>query len=147
MKGREIAMLITIGVLLYVNVYLESETPTEYSPLPAVLVSASDSTTEEKEWKNAADTQITSEKAGTSRLRVRVELKGAAKNPTEHAAFLVNQESWIDGKDGWLYYRNMLKENETADPICLRGYLDRQGAKDKVYAALICEWESVDIPA
>ena len=147
MKGREIAMLITIGVLLYVNVYLESETPTEYSPLPAVLVSASGSGTEEKEWKDAADTQIISETAGTARLRVRVELKGAAKDSAEHAAFLVNQESWIDGKDGWLYYRNMLKENEAADPICLKGYLDRQGTKEKVYAALTCEWEPVDRPA
>ena len=147
MKGREMAMLITIGVLLYVNVCLESETPTEYSPLPTVLVSASGSTTEEKEWKDAADTQIVSETAGTSRVRVRVELKGTAKDSAEHAAFLVNQESWIDGKDGWLYYRDMLKEHEVADPICLKGYLDRQGTEDKVYAALICEWEPVDRPA
>ena len=142
-RGKECAMLVTIGILLYVNVCLEMEKPTEYSPLPVIL--KDDASSETKEWADAADAMITSRKEGSCRLRVRVEFKGkSAQDANGHAAFIVNKKSWIDGKDGWLYYRDMLQKDETADPICLKGYLDRQGSQEKVYATLVCEWQPAD---
>lgn len=142
-KGKECAMLVTIGILLYVNVCLETEKPTGYSPLPVIL--KDDTASEAKEWADAADTTITSQKEGSCRLRVRVEFEGTkAGEAKEHAAFIVNKKSWIDGRDGWLYYRDMLQKDETADPICLKGYLDRQGSEENVYATLVCDWQPVD---
>ena len=142
-KGKECAMLVTIGILLYVNVCLETEKPTGYSPLPVIL--KDDTALEAREWADAADAKITSQEEGSCRLRVRVEFEGTkAGEAKEHAAFIVNRKSWIDGRDGWLYYRDMLQKDETADPICLKGYLDRQGLEENVYATLVCDWQPVD---
>ena len=119
MKGKECAMLVTIGILLYINACLEAERPTEYSPLPVFL--KEEASSETKAWADAADTRIVSDREGSCRLRVRVEFKGTnAGDANRHAAFIVNKKSWIDGKDGWLYYRDMLQKDETADPICLK---------------------------
>ena len=142
-KGKECAMLVTIGILLYINACLEAERPTEYSPLPVFL--KEEASSETKTWADAADTRIVSNREGSCRLRVRVEFKGTnAGDANRHAAFIVNKKSWIDGKDGWLYYRDMLQKDETADPICLKGYLDRQGSQEKVYATLVCDWQPAD---
>lgn len=142
MKSRELAMLITIGLLLSVNVRLETIEPDEYTPLPSILISSDDPALCIGQWEDASQTVITSQQEGRCRLRVRIQLKGEDDEDAEgHAAFVVNRKSWIDGGDGWLYYRDTLEKNEMTDPICLQGYLDRQGTQKQVYAALVCDWK------
>lgn len=139
-KGKECAMLITIGILVHINICLESIHATGYSPLPVVV--KDNASQEIRQWADAKDARIVSQKEGSYRLRVRVEFRGEQdKDAAKHAAFLINEKSWIDGKDGWLYYRNKLQKNETADAVCKNGYLDRQGANENVYATLLCEWQ------
>lgn len=145
MKSQELAMMITIGLLLTVTVRLESIEPGEYTPLPSVLLS--DCKNEEciGQWEDAAQTTIISSQEKRSRLRVRLLLR--QKDGTEaegHAAFVVNRKCWIDGGDGWLYYRDTLEKNEMTDPICLQGYLDRQGAQQQICATLVCDWQTAD---
>lgn len=139
MKSKELAMLITIGLLLSVTVRLETIVPDEYTPLPSVLVSAKDPEVCIERWEDAAQTVIVSPQEGPCRLRVRIQLQG--EDAEGHAAFVVNKKSWIDGGDGWLYYRDTLEKNEMTDPICLQGYLDRQGTQKQIYAALVCDWK------
>lgn len=138
-------MLITIGLLLSVNIRLEAIKPDEYTPLPSVLMSSEDDSQYIGQWEDASQTVIVSQREGCCRLRVRVRLEGEdAKAAEGHAAFVVNKQSWIDGGDGWLYYRYTLKKHETTDPICLQGYLDRQGTQKQVYAALVCDWRPAE---
>ena len=144
MKSRELAMLITIGLLLTINIRLENIKPEEYSPLPSVLVSAKDPKTYIGRWEDAAQTVIVSQKEGRYRLRVRIELKRAAGEEEGYAAFIVNRKSWIDGKDGWLYYRDTLEKDDMADPICLQGYTDKLGTQKQIYAALVCDWMPIE---
>ena len=144
MKSKELAMLITIGLLLTMNIRLENIQPKEYSPLPSVLVSAGDPATCLGQWEDAAQTVITSSKEGSYRVRVRVQLKSAEGEEEGHAAFVVNRKSWIDGGDGWLYYRDTLEKDDMADPICLQGYTDQLGTQKQIYAALVCDWMPVE---
>lgn len=144
MKSKELAMLITIGLLLAVTVRLESIKPDEYTPLPSVLISSDDSSSCTAQWEDASETVIVSQQDERCRLRVRLELKGEdVGEAKEHAAFVVNTKSWIDGGDGWLYYRDTLEKDEMTEPICLQGYLDRKGKQKQIYAALVCDWMPV----
>lgn len=145
MKSKELAMLITIGLLLSVTVRLETIEPDEYTPLPSILMSSEDLSSCIGQWEDASRTVIISQQEGPCRLRVQIQLEGeGAKEAAGHAAFVVNRKSWIDGGDGWLYYRDTLEKYEMADPICLQGYLDRQGTQKQVYAALVCDWKPVN---
>lgn len=144
MKSKELAMLITIGLLLSVTARLENVQPGEYTPLPSMLVSAEEPAVCIGQWADAAQTVITSQKEGLYKVRVRMQLEGTdAESAVGHAAFVVNRKCWIDGNDGWLYYRGVLGKDEMTDPICLQGYLDRQGTGKQVYMALVCDWEPV----
>lgn len=145
MRKMELAMLGTIGLLLVVVMRLESVTPGEYTPLPSVLVSAEEPAVCIGQWRDATQTVITSDKEGTYKVRVRVQLSGTETGQEAgHAAFVVNRQSWIDGEDGWLYYQGTLEKDEQTDPLCLQGYLDSQGIEEQIYASVICEWKQVE---